>query len=305
MANTPNKEDFDGLNDSIGISKNLIVDLIQAFKELSSSTKDLKGDANISGYIRESNKALKEVNKEYEKQNDLLKKVQNSVTTFAQIEKSRSTAESAANKLSLQIQANANKIIQLKNDGYKRSAQALTKINSSLQEQLETQQEIVAKADEAATKFQEMSENAIGPGGKLLKIMGDNVKGLDKFTGDASKKMELYAKKQIETTGYASQLATTYVGIKALTGAVVTNMFSFQSVMGFLVKSFFHVDNALTTIQKNMQVSRAAAKEIEHHYTSIAYNSEYASVNNKRLAEAQQQLADATGITVGFGDKQY
>jgi hypothetical protein len=304
MANTPNKEDFDGLNDSLGESKNLVLDLLQAFKEVSKSTKDIKGDADISGYIKESNKALRDINKEYEKQGDLLKRVQSRAIGFSEIEKRRSTAESAASKLSLQIQTNANKIIQLKNDGYNRSAQALTKINKSLQEQLSTQEEIVTKADEAVTKFQEMSEKAIGPGGKLLKVMGENVKGLDKFTGDASKKMEEYAKHQLKTTGYANQLATSMVGVKALIGAAVTNMFSFQGIMTFLVKSFLHVDSALTDIQKNMEISREAAKEIEHSYVNISANSQYASVNNKRLAEAQQQLAEASGIVVSFGAEQ-
>ena len=53
-----------------------------------------------------------------------------------------------------------------------------------------------------------------------------------------------------------------------------------------------------------MNISREQAAEVEHHYSHISSNSEYASVNIGRLVEAQSQLADATGTTVGFSDEQ-
>jgi len=303
-------KDFkDGLGDSLSA----VTDLNQKFKELEKSTKGLKGDLDIQGYIKASTAAVKLLNKEYSNINGVIDKILEGKAKSNDLTKLEESTTNAITKLGERREANQSKINQLteesKNKNKKNTEvilsqiKALEEVNEALADEQGQLEKNKGVAKELQEEFDKQSK-AMGPGGQILELMGHNIKGLDKFTGEAAEKMRTYAANTKDSHTFTGQMKTAMVGVKATLGAAVTHAVSFQSVFGFLIHAALHTDKILTSIGKNMNISREQAAEIEHHYAHMAASSEYSSINISSLVEAQSQLADATGITAGFSDEQ-
>jgi hypothetical protein len=298
------RDDLEEFNDGLSDSSRVTKDLIQVFRSLNKEVKDLKGDADISEYIKENTRLLKEADKQYGNISNSITKVLQGESDIKDIKKQQESLNSNISKLTNVIQTNHSKILSLQKDNSaesKKAAAALELQNSELRDQFTVLKETSKEYDKAAT-FAGKLNDAIGPAGQVLKIMGANIKGFSEFTGEAAEKMQKYAAEQVELNGKASQFKTTMVGINAVGQSFLTKLFSFQAIFGFIVHSALHADATMTKISKTMGISKDEAHKVETSFKNIALNSEYSSVSISSLVEGMGQLSEATGVSAGFSN---
>lgn len=141
------------------------------------------------------------------------------------------------------------------------------------------EQEKLAKSMENKTKFFDTMAKTIGSVPVLGKMLaGPFVKGAEAAKEAAAKGGNFF---QVQAAG---------------AGAVVSEMFSITKIIGLMIKGFFEVDENITTLSKNLNISREAADKMEAGMRKYANATGDSAISHESMMKSQAALETSSGI---------
>lgn len=300
------KDDLDDFNDGLNDSSRIAKELIQVFKNINKEVKDLKGDADISEFIKENTRLLKDTDKQYSNISNNITKVLQGEAELKDVRKQQESLNNSINKLTNTIRINHAKILTLQKDGSAESKKALAALelqNNELRDQFSTLKSNSKEFSKVADYQQKISD-ATSVTGKALHTIGHIFPGIGDAAHKASHEMEHFAAHQLQSEkglrGMPLQFMTVAKGVGILGRELMKAFSGPEAIVHFLLHSFIHVDETITKIGKSMGITKSEALQVEASFKMIALDSQYSSVSIGTLTEGMLQLSETTKVTAGF-----
>ena len=162
-------------------------------------------------------------------------------------------------------------------DKKKKIAEVLS-ITKEVTQELE-EQEKLAKGMEFKSKFFESMAKTIGS----IPVLGKMLAG--PFTKGAEAAKEA-----------AGQGKNFFQAQAAGAGAVVGELFSITKIIGLMIAGFFEVDNNITSLGKNLNLSRDAADKMESGMRKYANATGDSAIDMASMVKSQEALEKSSGI---------
>lgn len=304
----------DALNEQLGLYDDIKSSTRQYGDALKSTIPFLKDNKDLSQkLISIYSQQNKITDKLVENQEELLKgqlSSQDVAKDISKIQTQQLNIELAQRNIANEMQIVQNSMVGLQEEELEKQLfklEALKEINEQLEAEKENTQKIADNLSNQAKSVSQI-ETKVGVAGKLLKgfskipVIGDalDLKGAE----DAMKAMA--------ATG-ASGFQTLAAGAKALgpslsaalgpLGLILAGIQAIVSVFNFFKDAMFEADKRITSLSRNLQLTKEETEQIDSYFKSIKGSLENQSKLTKDLYQAQTELSTLTS-TVAFYNKE-
>ena len=261
-----------------------------AIKDSVTAAKDLSGALGITNEqaikINKANKDSANLNADINKQIVEREKGLRNTTT---IQKDISKSDDVINRLNLERTEIQKKQMAAVKAGKIEEANILADINQGLQAQMNIQGDIKKSLDEELKKRKTI-EDKLGLTGKLVKGIS-KIPLVGQFL-DSKKALEAMEKKAVSG---GDKLSVMGAGLNSALGDLKAGLTDPLFVITQLVNAGLDFDKSVTSIEKNLGVSRKEAMGLRADFSSLAADSGNLAINSKEIGKAFASLNEQFG----------
>ena len=261
-----------------------------AIKDSVTAAKDLGGAFGITNEqaikINKANRDSANLNADINKQIVEREKGLRKSTT---IQKDISKSDDVINRLNLERVEIQKKQMAAVKAGRVEEANLLSDINQGLQAQMNIQGDIQKSLDEELKRRIEI-EKKLGLSGKLVKGISE-IPLVGQFL-DSKKALDAMTKKAEEG---GSKLAVMGSALSSALGDLKTGLLDPVAIIGQLVSAGLDFDKSVTSVEKNLGVSREKAMGLRADFSTLAADSGNLAINSKEIGEAFASLNEQFG----------